>query len=104
MSDKYLIEYEMEDGRIIYIESSDDLGIERIADNSTSKAGEKFEQAVTHIKPVAKALFGAFEDFNNPREINLEFGVKFSAKAGVVFASADSEATFKVSLKWENSE
>ena len=57
---------------------------------------------MAHIKPVAKALFGAFEEFNNPQEIQLEFGVKFSAKAGVIFASADSEATFKVSLKWQN--
>jgi len=100
MSEKYLIEYEMEDGSVIRVESSGDLGVERISKDKTSRAGEKFEQAIAQIKPVAKALFGAFEHFNNPQEINLEFGVKFSAKAGVIFASADSEATFKVSLKW----
>ena len=103
MSDKYLVEYQLEDGSTILIESEDKHGIERISDkDNTSKASEKFESAVKHIKPVAKALFGAFEEFNNPQEIQLEFGVKFSAKAGVIFASADSEATFKVSLKWQN--
>ena len=40
---------------------------------------------------------------NTPDEIGLEFGIKFNAKAGAVFASVDSEATFKVSLKWKNS-
>ncbi len=39
---------------------------------------------------------------NTPDEIGLEFGLKFNAKTGVIFASADSEATFKVSLKWTN--
>jgi len=43
-----------------------------------------------------------FQEINTPAEINLEFGVKFNAKAGFIFASADSEATFKVSLKWKN--
>jgi hypothetical protein len=103
MSNKYLIEYKMENDAVIYIESTDDIGIERISNDSTSTASERFEQALTHIQPVANALFGAFEQFNNPKEVNLEFGIKFSAKAGIIFASADSEATFKVSLKWVNS-
>ena len=34
--------------------------------------------------------------------VNLEFGVKFNAKAGVVFASVDSEAIFKVSITWKD--
>jgi len=103
MSDKYLVKYELENGATILIEAEDERGIERVSDkDNTSKASEKFESAVKHIKPVAQALFGAFEEFNNPQEIGLEFGVKFSAKAGVIFASADSEATFKVSLKWQN--
>lgn len=103
MSDKYFVEYKLEDGGTILIESKDEHGIERVSDDdNTRAASEKFESAVSSIKPVAKALFGAFEEFNNPQEIALEFGVKFSASAGVIFASADSEATFKVSLKWQN--
>lgn len=101
MSNKYLVEYEIGDSTIL-IEAEDQHGIERISNDNTSKASEKFESAISHIKPVAKALFGAFEEFNNPQEINLEFGIKFSAKAGVIFASADSEAAFKIALKWDN--
>ena len=36
-----------------------------------------------------------------PSEAQVEVGFKFSAKAGVILASADSEATFKVTLKWK---
>lgn len=34
-------------------------------------------------------------------EINLEFSLKFSAKAGAIPASVNGEATFKVSLAWK---
>ena len=44
----------------------------------------------------------AFREMNTPDEIGLDFGIKFSAQAGAIFASVDSEATFKVSLKWKN--
>ena len=73
-----------------------------MTNKTTSAEGDKFEQAISLIKPVAKALYGAFEELNKPKEINMEFGMKFSAKAGVIFASADSEATFKITLKWVN--
>ena len=42
------------------------------------------------------------QDSCHPTEIELEFGVKFNAKAGAIIASVDSEATFKVALKWVN--
>jgi len=58
---------------------------------------------VARIKPAAEAVLNAFREMNTPDEIALEFGLKFTAKAGAVFvASAGSEATFKVALKWKN--
>jgi hypothetical protein len=39
---------------------------------------------------------------NSPNEIRLEFGIKLSGKVGAIFVSADSEATFKISLTWRN--
>ncbi len=99
----YFVKYEMEKGETILIESTAQAGIERINDNdNTSTAGEKFEKALEQIKPVAKALRNALQELNKPEEIQLEFGVKFSAKAGIIFASADSEAAFKIALKWDN--
>jgi Trypsin-co-occurring domain 1 len=36
-----------------------------------------------------------------PDEFTVEFGVKLSAKAAVVIASATTDANFKVTLKWK---
>lgn len=47
-------------------------------------------------------LLDNLKELNTPDEINLEFGLKFGAKAGAIFASADSEAVFKVAIKWKN--
>jgi len=35
---------------------------------------------------------------------DLNLGLNLIAKAGAVFTSVDSEATFKVNLKWTNKE
>lgn len=104
MTEKYLVEYKMQNDAVIHIEATARAGIDRIDANYTSGAGESFEDALAHISPVANALFSAFEELNKPKEINVEFGIKFSAKAGVIFAAADNEPTFKVSLKWVNHE
>ena len=69
--------------------------------NSMVKVGD-VEKVVSRIKPAAELVLNSFKEMNTPDEIALEFGLNFKAKTGVVFASADSEATFKVSLKWTN--
>ena len=74
----------------------------RGGDNGAEKADSLFVDAVDRIKPAAEVILNAFREMNTPDEIALEFGLKFNAKTGVIFASADSEATFKVSLKWTN--
>ena len=101
-----LIEFEM-DGQPVFVEAaiSESEGMERIArgtEDEPEQAESRFTEAVAHIKPAAELMLKTFRDMNTPDEIGLEFGLKFKAKTGVVFASADSEATFKVSLKWTN--
>jgi hypothetical protein len=41
---------------------------------------------------------------DQPDEMVVEFGIKLGAKAGVVIASADTEANFTVSLTWRRPE
>ena len=100
----------MEDGEFITIEASiDDSnrdGVELVADDGDQavlKANNSFGAALKQIKPATQALFKAFDELNHPSEIELEFGVKVGAKAGVVLASVDSEVTFKVKLAWSAS-
>jgi hypothetical protein len=98
----------LNDSTYIYIESPDDEA--ESGEQLVSKRGEKpvveaesrFTEAINNIKPAAQAVLDAFIELNRPKEIQLEFGLKFNAKAGAIIASVDSEASFKVSLKWEN--
>ncbi len=103
---KKLIEFEL-DGQPVYVETeiSEQQGIELVSlgkEEEPEKAVSRFTDAVARIKPAAEVVLNAFREMNTPDEIALEFGLKFNAKTGVIFASADSEATFKVSLKWKN--
>jgi len=62
----------------------------------------RFQEAVERIRPAATAVFSALKELNTPKQIELEFGIGFSGKVGAFIASADSSATFKVKLIWEN--
>jgi hypothetical protein len=101
---KKLVAFEL-DGQSVFVETeiSEQQGLERIArgtEDEPEPAESRFVDAVERIKPAAEVVLNAFREMNTPDEIGLEFGLKFNAKTGVIFASADSEATFKVSLKW----
>ena len=99
---KKMIAFEM-DGQPVYVEAEvSEREMQRVSRGGESEplqAESRFVDAVARIKPAAEVVLKAM---NTPDEIGLEFGLKFNAKTGVVFASADSEATFKVSLKWTN--
>ena len=101
---KHLVEFELEDGNTIAVEvEGEGIGAQRVSRGSEAeKAKSKFTEAVARVKPAAELVLNAFRELNTPDEIGLEFGVKFNAKAGAFLASAGSEATFKVSLKWTN--
>jgi hypothetical protein len=62
------------------------------------KAETRFADAITRIRPAADILFKTFREMSTD-EIALEFGIKFNAKTGAVFASIDSETTIKPGLK-----
>lgn len=104
---KHLVRFELEDGSPVYVEveeREEDLGRRRVArgDEATEQAESRFTEAIARVRPAAEAVLNAFRELNTPQEIALEFGIKFNAKAGVIIASVDSEATFKVALKWSN--
>jgi len=89
---------------VFEVEAEPGEEIERISrrggEKVVERAEETLEHAINRIRPAAELVLNAFREANQPSEIALEFGLKVSGKVGMVFASADSEATFKVSLKW----
>jgi hypothetical protein len=101
---KEIIEFEL-DGQPVYIEvePTEGGGVRRIGrtEDGIAKAETRFADAIARIRPVADTLLHTFQEMTAPDEIGFEFGIKFNAKAGAVFASVDSEATFKVSVKWK---
>jgi len=99
---KQLVEYELEDGQPILIEVDlPEAGIAPASRDQIIKTKQRFEDALAHIKPVARAVLSKLEGLNAD-EIGVEFGVKFSGKVGIVVASADSEANIIVHLTWKN--
>lgn len=105
---KQLIEVPMEDGTTIIMEIDESQsGVQRVSrpGEIVSKTTQTFETAIEKFKCVAGVVINKVRELKeSPDEINVEFGLKFNGKVGVVIASADSEATLKVSLKWKRKE
>lgn len=109
MNTKRIVQFKLDenDDNVMFMEIDDQeevYGMQRVArnDDGIEEAESRFAAAIERVKPAAKKVLEAFQEMNTPDEIGLEFGVKFNAKAGAILASVDSEATFKVSLKWAN--
>jgi hypothetical protein len=63
------------------------------------KATRTFEAALDTLRPAASSLVTKLSDLA-PGTIELEFGITLSADAGAFFASAGTEAQFKIKLTW----
>ncbi len=103
------IEYELEDGTTVLIESSEpESGVVRASrdkeGNVIKKAGQKFEAVLAGIKPWAAALRRQLDDLLAD-EIEVTFGVKAVGEAGnFAVGKVGAEANYEVTLKWSNKE
>jgi Trypsin-co-occurring domain 1 len=104
---KRLIEFPLEDGGTVLVESDEPETTGPVTRGSSpremvEKAEQTFETALDKIKPVAAAFIAKVRELTDaPGEVGIEFGIKLGAKAGAFIASADAEATFKVTLTWK---
>lgn len=64
------------------------------------KASQSLEDALDHIRPAAQLIVDKLRDVS-PQEIEVEFGVRLEAEAGVVITKTKAEAHFKIVLKWK---
>jgi hypothetical protein len=100
---KHLIEFPIEKGGRVVVEMDETLSgpvPATTAGQIAEKASENFEEVVTGIKPLARTILDQLTVLG-PEATIVEFGIKFSAKAGVVLASAASEGHCKVTLSWK---
>jgi hypothetical protein len=107
IAERGLLEFTLADGTPVYVEGTgaraqgDFQRVSRGGEGPpAAEAGGRFEEALARVRPATQAVLTSLKDLNQPEEISLEFGLKLHAKTGAVFASVDSEATFKLSITW----
>jgi hypothetical protein len=104
---KHLIEFSLEDGEVMLVE----VEAEEVAgggivpasrgDNLPEKATMSFQEAIDKVKPGAEAIIKKLRGLSDPpNEMEVSFGLKLTATAGAVIASAGIEANYTVTLKW----
>ncbi|MEN8261741.1 MAG: CU044_2847 family protein [Pseudomonadota bacterium] len=102
---KHLVEFKLEDGTSVIVES-EDIGNGRSSqcvsrrEDVIEKPEQTFTEAISRVRPAAETVLSAFRTLEQTEEIKIESGIKFNAKAGVVIAPVDSEATIKVTINW----
>jgi hypothetical protein len=110
--DKELAQFKLEDGTAFLVEverpqQTRNGAIQRVASVNTGQmvyqATQTLEQALDSIKPVAATVLSRMRSgLTTPAdEIEVTFGLKLAAEAGVVFGSVGGDVTFEVKLKWE---
>ncbi len=108
---KQVIAFPLEEGGSVLVEVDEpDPGgkatrVARGGDKTVQKANQTFETALDSVKPTANTVISKLRDLvEQPDEIGVEFGLKFTAETGVIVAAAGIEANFKVTLKWQKNE
>jgi hypothetical protein len=83
-------------------QQEDGAGIQRVArgDRLEIQAKERFEQALDHIKPIARAVMERVRGIGESlSEVEVAFGVKLHTKWGVIITGG-IDADLKITLKW----
>jgi hypothetical protein len=108
---KQLLQVTTNDGGDLYIEVDDGTTtgttMRGMAEQSTrgviENAQKSFEKTLQPLKDISNSIISCVKDIaNSPQEVEVELGLKFTASAGIILTSLDSEAHLRVLLKWKN--
>jgi Trypsin-co-occurring domain 1 len=110
MTKQAIAEFTLNDGTKIYVEvpepSSGDAVEEAALGEEVYKvvdgAAGTFEKALDKVQPVANAVIERLvSGLTTPAdEVEVKFGFKLTADAGVLICAVGGEASFEVTLKW----
>jgi hypothetical protein len=98
-----LLQFESNGGTVLVEVADDEPGIERAArvDDLVVKARQSLESAMDQVRAFANATFVKLEDLaRQPEQVEVEFGIRLNAEAGVVIARTQAEGHLKVKLIW----
>jgi len=107
---KRLVEFPLSDGTSVVVqvdEPPQEGGVVRAArpGEIAEKATQSFEAALDRIRPIGAAILARLQDVpQRPDEVQVEFGISFSAQAGAILASTAAEGSCKVTLTWRPSQ
>ena len=102
---KRVISMPLEAGGTVELEVTDDAALPVMRGGVPQTVLEKsvgsFDAAIAKVRPVALAVVEQFANaVSGPTSVKVKFGLKFSAEAGAIIASAGSEANFEIEVKW----
>jgi hypothetical protein len=104
MTEKQLVTFSLDNGTqfLVEVAEPENTAIGRVALPSgrmVAEAKHTFTEAIKQIKPVVATITDQFKDLNT-KEMEVKFGIKLSAEAGVILTSVGGEVTFEVTVKW----
>ena len=95
------------EGETVYLEVEPAFGSEKTtsASKTLERTKDAFEQAKTTVISIAKSMVSDLQKLDQkvtPDEFTLEFAIKFTAEGDAVVAKAGSEASLKVTMKYNH--
>ena len=106
--DKEIAQFSLEDGTkfLVEVDEPGGVAVERVAIDTGKmvlQAKKSFEEAIEIVKPVASVLISKMkEGLTTPAsEVEIKFGLKLTAEAGAIIASAGGDVNFEITLKWK---
>lgn len=98
------VELPIDDNGSIRVEVSQQGLVRAGADEVIGRATERFEEAIAQVVRMGQdAVRKARATAQPPDAIDVELGLKLTAKTGFVIAESSGEANFKVTLRWSAS-
>lgn len=106
---KTLIDFPTDGNGSIAIEIDDTppnpKGLMNASGNVCIQATQKIEDAIDSFKPAALTVIDKLRELTSPADsIELSFGIKFNADAGVVISRVGTEANFNIKMTWKKGE
>jgi hypothetical protein len=95
------MELPIDDDDTIQVEITDQGMVRAGAGDLAGKASERLDEAVAKVVKMGQQIIKqARETPRPPDAIDVELGLKLTAKTNFVVAGSTGEANFKVTLKW----
>ena len=95
------VELPIDDHDSIRVEISNQGLVRAGAGDVVGRATERFDEAISQVVRMGQAAIARARAATTPPDaIDVELGLKLTAKTGFVIAESSGEANFKVVLRW----